>query len=98
VTISKRDENSYYVKGQQLSRENTDYIKIDGILSPVSEKELTCNGTIRYLNSYHNKGKECVKSGKQTFKATGARKYWRLQNNRNCEGGMLTDYIDIYFN
>lgn len=98
VTISKRNENSYYVKGQQLSRENTDYIKIDGILSPVSEKELIFNGTIRYLYSHNNNGKECVKSGRQTFKATGARKYWRLQNNRNCEEGMLTDYIDIYFN
>jgi hypothetical protein len=98
VTITRKDQNTYYIKGKQLSRENDDYIKIDGTLTPLSKKELVFNGSIKYLVSHNNNGQECVKSGKQIFKATGSRKYWRLQNMTNCEGGMLTDYIDIYFN
>ena len=98
VKISKKNDNTYYVKGQQLSRENNDYIKIEGTLTPLSKNELIFNGTINYLVSHNNEGQECIKSGKQIFKATENRKYWRLQNMTNCEGGNLTDYIDIYFN
>lgn len=90
VNITKKDKNTYYVKGQQLSRENDDYITIDGTLTALSKKELIFNGTIKYLVSYINSGKVCIRNGKEIFKARGKRK--------NCEGGMVTDYIDIYFN
>ena len=42
-------------------------------------------------------GKPCVKTGRFTFRITGTRKYWRLKEMTNCEGGMLVDYVDVYF-
>jgi len=97
VMIEKINKNTYSIRGQQLSNQNNDYVKINGTLTPATKKKLIFNGTINYLVSHNNNGKECIKSGKQIFKASGNRKYWRLQDMINCEGGRLTDYIDIYF-
>ena len=50
-------------------------------------------GTIAFVNN----GKVCVKNGPLHFRATGTRKYWRLKEKDNCEGGNVVDYFDIYF-
>lgn len=98
VTISKNDDNTYKIIGEQLSEENNnDYLEIDGTLSIISSKELVFNGTIKSVVSYVNNGDECVRTGEQIFKSTKGRQYWRLQNMINCEGGAVTDYVDIYF-
>lgn len=73
-----------------------DYLSIDGKIKRISEKELEFEGTIVTKVKSNNKGEPCVKKGKQTFYAKGNRKYFRLQNMTNCEGGMLVDYVDIY--
>jgi outer membrane murein-binding lipoprotein Lpp len=97
VEITDMGDGTYKVVGEQRSKENADYLTIEGTLQPVSERELRFNGTISSFVSYLNNGVVCVREGEQTFKATGKRKYWRLQNMTNCEGNRVTDYIDIYF-
>lgn len=97
VNVTKIGDNKFEIKGEQFSKETDDYLKIDGVITAISAKELIFNGTIKSLVSYINDGKECIRHGKQIFKANGNRKYWRLQNQTNCAGGMVTDYIDIFF-
>ena len=46
--------------------------------------------------SHINGGKPCAREGAMTFKITGKRRYWRLQEMNNpCDG--VTDYVDIFF-
>lgn len=95
VEISKDADGDLYCKGEQLSRENTDYLKIEGILGALSEKELIFTGTIR-IKIYHlNGGKEYVKTGTHVFKATKNRMFWRMQDMTGPDGEL--DYVDIFF-
>jgi|GEM_PF-604327 len=96
VKIKPITANRYRITGKQTSRKNGDYLSIDGVITPKSKRELVFEGTIKYLVSHNNNGEECVKKGKQVFRASGKRKYWRLQNMMNCDG-IVTDYVDIYF-
>lgn len=89
--------NRYRIVGEQRSKENDDYLTIDGTLIPQDERTFQFEGRIAYQVSHNNGGEVCVKEGPLHFKASGKRKYWRLQEKTNCEGGMLTDYVDIYF-
>jgi len=97
VTIKKITDGTFKVSGGQKSKNNKDYLKIDGKLQVVNDRELIFNGEILTRASDINGGMECKRSGAYHFKATGKRKYYRLQEMINCEGGMTTDYIDIYF-
>lgn len=96
VEITKMSNGSYAIFGKQESQKNNDYVHIEGVLDIISEKELEFTGKISSVVSYINNGKVCVRNGKQLFKSTKNRKYWRLQNMINCDG-QVTDYIDIYF-
>lgn len=95
VQISQRD-HVYWIKGEQRSPTSADFLAIEGIIEPVSEKELTFTGKILTRVSYLYGGETCEKEGTFTFKATGNRKYWRLQQMQNCDG-ISVDYVDIYF-
>lgn len=97
VEIKHLGDNKYSIEGEQRNQTNDDYLKIKGTLAPISEKELIFDGTVEHQISHLNQGQPCVKNGKQIFKSTKNRKYWRMQDMQNCEGGMVTDYIDIYF-
>ncbi|RZK48800.1 MAG: hypothetical protein EOO99_08825 [Pedobacter sp.] len=89
--------NKYSIKGEQRSKDGEDYLQIEGTLTPLHAKELEFEGRIAYSVHHLNQGLPCIKTGKQLFKSTLNRKYWRLQDMQNCEGGLTTDYIDIYF-
>ena len=97
VNIQIAENGWYSIKGGQKSSKNADYISIDGLIKQVSESELLFQGEIKSVIESNNRGEHCIKTGKQLFKTTKNRKYWRLQDMINCEGGMLTDYVDIYF-
>ena len=97
VEIKHLEGNIYSVVGEQRNPNNSDYLKIKGTLEPISEKELIFDGIVEHQITHLNQGQPCIKEGKQTFKSTKNRKYWRMQNMQNCEGGAVTDYIDIYF-
>lgn len=98
ITITPIGDGWYSAKGEQRSRENNDYLIVDGKLKPVSEKELKFVGRIENRVRHNNGGQPCIREGEQTFLSNKGRKYWRLQNMTNCEGGLLVDYIDIFYN
>jgi hypothetical protein len=85
-----------HLKGEQNSRDGNDYLKIDGVITSVDAKEFKFDGTITTKISHIAEGEPCERTGDMTFRITGKRKYWRLQEMDNpCDG--VTDYVDIYF-
>ena len=85
-----------YLKGGQKSRGGSDYVKIDGMITSIDAKEFKFDGKIITKISHIAEGKPCERTGEMTFRITGKRKYWRLQEMDNpCDG--VTDYVDIYF-
>lgn len=86
----------FSLKGEQKSRENDDYLKIDGAITKIDSKTFTYDGTIITKINHINSGEPCIREGEMIFAITKNRKYWRLQEMDNpCEG--VVDYIDIYF-
>ena len=87
--ITKDEDGTLRCVGEQLSRENDDYLRLNGTISIVDATHFVFTGTI-------NGGEECLREGTFDFKATGKRRYWRLQQMTNpCDE--CTDYVDIYF-
>jgi len=97
VQIKPTKDEWYMIEGGQKNRKNSDYISIKGLIKPISSTELQFKGEIKSVIAANNNGEACIKAGTYIFKTTKNRKYWRLQDMINCEGGMLTDYVDIYF-
>ena len=97
VSIQPAEDGWFSIDGGQKSRQKKDYITINGMIRQISQTELQFEGEIKSVVETNNGGKPCIKIGSQIFKTTQNRKYWRLQDMINCEGGMLTDYVDIYF-
>ena len=96
ATVTNR-RGVYSLKGEQKGRgkQNSDFVKVDGIVTSVDAKEFSFQGQIITQVSHINGGKPCTRDGEFTFKITGRRKYWRLQQMDNpCEP--VTDYVDIY--
>jgi hypothetical protein len=95
ATITNR-KGVYYLKGEQKSRRDSDFLKIDGVITEINAKEFTFDGKIITQVSHINGGEPCERTGEMIFRITGKRKYWRLQQMDNpCEG--VTDYVDIFF-
>ena len=88
----------YSIKGEQRGRgqNNSDFVKLDGTITSIDEKEFGYRGKIVTQVSHINGGKPCERDGDFTFKITGKRRYWRLQQmDSPCD--TATDYVDIYF-
>ncbi|MEO8572825.1 MAG: hypothetical protein ABI481_02560 [Pyrinomonadaceae bacterium] len=88
----------YSIKGEQKNRGkgSSDFVRIDGTITSIDAKEFAFTGKITTQVSHINDGKPCVRDGEFTFKITGKRRYWRLQQMDNpCDP--VTDYVDIYF-
>ena len=95
ATVTEKN-GTLYLKGEQKSRKDTDFVKVDGTITAIEAKSFTFTGTIITQVSYINGGKPCQREGEMTFAITGKRKYWRLQQMQSpC--GTETDYVDIYF-
>lgn len=94
ATVTNRG-GTYYLKGEQKGRGNKDFVKVDGIVTLIDTKEFTFEGNITTQVSHINGGKPCERTGKMTFRITGKRKYWRMQQIDNpCD--QAADYVDIY--
>ncbi len=94
-TITKEADGRLRCVGEQLSKEHPgDYLKLDGYVEIIDEKNLMFEGDIK-IKVYHlNGGEEYVRSGRYNFKSTQNRKYWRAQGLEIIDA---TDYVDIYF-
>jgi hypothetical protein len=89
---------TYALKGEQRGRgmSKGSSVTIDGVITSIDAKEFAFRGKIVTLVTHINGGKPCVRDGDFTFKITGKRRYWRLQQMDNpCDP--VTDYVDIYF-
>ena len=95
VLIKSLGEDEYSIEGEQRDRAKNDYVTIKGTFL-ARGPELKFNGKIISRISYINQGQPCESTGLVIFKASGKRKYWRLQSMLNCDG-QSTDYIDIFF-
>ena len=95
VSVKPDTDGWYSINGSQANAEK-DYLKINGKIRRITAKELEFEGSIEIKVSYNNNGEPCIKTGKQSFVAKGNRKYYRMQDMTNCEGGALVDYVDIY--
>ncbi len=86
----------YTIKAEQKGRGNTDFVRLEGEIRTISAKEFIMNGTIVTQVHHINDGDPCTREGEFTFKITGTRKYWRLQQMDNpCDP--VVDYIDVFF-
>lgn len=86
------------MRGEQRGTgENADdYVRIDGRILSASRDGFVFQGEILTRVHHIANGSECRRSGTFTFKATGKRRYWRLQEMDNpCDSA--TDYVDVYF-
>jgi hypothetical protein len=91
------EDGALKIKGIQRSKDNkTDSVSINGTLEIIDDKEIQFTGKIITTVHYNNAGKPCEKEGTYTFKKTGNRRYWRLQEMKNCDG-VVVDYVDLYF-
>ncbi len=92
-----KENNIISCVGVQNSRsDNKDYLKIEGTIEIINEKEFLLRGTVRTKIYHINNGNECLRKGTLRFKSTKGRQYWRMREMTNpCDG--VTDYVDIYF-
>ena len=97
ATVTNR-RGVYSIKGEQTGRgqNKSDFVRLDGTITSINEKEFGYRGKIVTQVSHINGGKPCERDGEFTFKITGKRRYWRLQEMGSpCD--TATDYVDIYF-
>ncbi|CAB3642889.1 hypothetical protein LMG3431_02272 [Achromobacter pestifer] len=91
--LSAKDTNDVVrIDGTQANFEGT--LKINGEIVSIDSDRFIFRGTILILDA-PDKGRRCERTGDYEFRATGKRKYWRLQKMEQCNG--LTDYVDIYY-
>ena len=97
VTFSRKEDGSIVCKGGQKSKDNDDYLTIDGIVTVVSPLHIRITGTIVTCGSYINGGRPVTRKGTYNFTIAGARRYWRMREMSNPVNKIYTDYVDIYF-
>lgn len=95
VIIKSIGKNEYSIEGEQRDKTKNEYVTIKGTFMVVG-RLLKFNGKIVSRIADINSGQPCESNGLAVFKASGKRKYWRLQQMLNCDG-ITTDYIDIFF-
>lgn len=95
VNITKQADGTLRCVGGQQSRENDDYLKIDGSITIESADCLIFNGVIETKIYHINGGEPVIREGEQQFLRTGNRRYWRMQAMDN-PADHCVDYVDIY--
>lgn len=95
VYIKKIGDAEYSIEGAQTDPKSKEYVTIKGTFYNKG-RILKFNGKIVSKINSINGGEPCELNGLSIFKASGERKYWRLQQMLNCDGE-TTDYIDIFF-
>lgn len=94
------EDGVWTIKAEQKSPEkgNTDFVRMEGYITEVEEKQFTFLGKIETQVSHMYEGKPCIREGEFHFLAKDKRQYYRLQQMENpCETGNTLDYIDVFF-
>jgi hypothetical protein len=83
------------IRGEQRNQAG-DFVTLDGAIPSVLPNGFRFHGRIVTRVSYINKGAPCVRDGDFPFTASGARKFWRMQQYSNpCDEA--ADYVDVFF-
>jgi hypothetical protein len=83
-----------HLQGSQTQNAGAGRVDLEGDVLSISPRSFTFRGRIMIENS-PDPDRECLREGTYEFRATGTRRYWRLQYVEACDG--LADYVDIYF-
>ena len=89
---ARDDRDVVSLEGGQINGDRS--VELRGDVVSISADRFIFRGTILILNA-PDPGRRCERTGDYEFRATGKRKYWRLQQMEACGG--LTDYVDIYY-
>ena len=82
------------LSGAQSERGGPGRVTLDGDVLRIDPRSFSFRGHI-VITDAPDRGRNCVRDGTYEFRATGRRRYWRLQDFEACDG--LADYVDIYF-
>ena len=93
VTV-RTEGGTVHLSGAQQGAHGSGYVTIEGDVDTINAQSFTLRGRIA-INDTPDKGRRCLRDGTFLFRATGQRRYWRLQQMEAYDG--LTDYVDIYF-
>jgi hypothetical protein len=92
--VAQMNGGLLHLNGYQAARNGTGRVTIDGDVVRINPRSFFFRGSI-IITDTPDVGRNCVREGLYEFRATGQRRYWRLQNFEACGG--LADYVDIYF-
>ncbi|MDR2366186.1 MAG: hypothetical protein LBD68_10125 [Zoogloeaceae bacterium] len=93
--ITRKEDGQLYIDASQSLDGN--YVTLQGVLTPINAAEFTVEGELITRTSDINNSEPCARSGTFNFKATGTRKYWRLQQMNNPCDGIYAEYVDVFF-
>ncbi|WP_395614279.1 hypothetical protein [Allosphingosinicella sp.] len=93
VTVTERN-GLIHLRGSQTQNDSAGRVDLDGDVLAIGPRSFTFRGRISIENA-PDPDRECLRDGTYEFRATGTRRYWRLQNIEACDG--LADYVDIYY-
>jgi hypothetical protein len=69
-------------------------LTLEGDVLSIDARSFSFRGEISIVGT-PDATRNCLRDGIYEFRATGQRRYWRLQQMEVCDG--LTDYVDIYY-
>ena len=94
ANITRKDGGGLYIDA--LQELNGDYVILKGDVRVANAREFTVIGELVTRVHHINGGEPCTRNETFTFKATGTRKYWRMQEMVNpCDN--VADYVDVFF-
>jgi hypothetical protein len=93
--VMVRDQpDGLHLEGMPQAADGPGRMELNGRVLRIGGREFTFQGRIVIADA-PDTGRRCVRDGIFTFRVTGQRRYWRLQEMEACDG--LTDYVDIYY-
>ena len=92
--VARLRDGLLHLSGSQTARSGGGRVTLEGDVLRIEARSFTFRGRI-VITDTPDVGRNCVRDGTYEFRATGTRRYWRLQDIEACDG--LADYVDIYF-
>ena len=92
--VAQMNGGLLHLNGSHGARNWSGRLTLDGDVIRINPRSFFFRGRI-VITDAPDRGRNCVREGTYEFRATGQRRYWRLQDFEACDG--LADYVDIYF-
>jgi len=92
--VAQMNGGLLHLSGYQRARNSPGRVTLDGDVLRINPRSFFFRGRI-VITDTPDRGRNCVRDGTYEFRATGQRRYWRLQDFEACDG--LADYVDIYY-